>query len=65
MFVRGGVVGPGNFLSGAGSNGNYWSSVGRSSSTAYYLYFYSGYVNPSNYDARYLGSSIRCVALGG
>ena len=65
MFVRGGRVAPGNILGGAGYNGNYWSSVGRSSSIAYYLNFYSSGVGPSNVDSRYRGFSVRCVALGG
>ena len=65
MFVRGGGVTPGNTLSSAGGNGDYWSSVGRNSSFAYYLYFYSGGVYPSNYFIRYYGHFVRCVALGG
>ena len=65
MFVRGGLVGPGNYLLGAGSDGYYWSSVGRSSSNAYYLIFRSSGVNPSSDTNRYFGQSIRCVALGG
>ena len=65
MFVRGGRVAPGDYLGGAGFNGYYWSSVGRSSSGAYYLYFFSGGVSPSSNDSRYRGFSLRCVALGG
>ena len=65
MFVRGGGVNPGNYLYDAGLYGSYWSSVGRSSSYAYGLGFYSGYVDPSNDDRRYLGFPVRCVALGG
>ena len=65
MFVRGGGVNPGSRLTNAGGYGSYWSSVGRSSSTAYYLYFNSGYVTPSSSYGRYLGQSVRCVALGG
>ena len=65
MFVRGGYVKPGFHLDVAGYGGNYWSSVGRSSSNAYSLHFTSGYVYPSNYSYRYLGYSLRCVALGG
>ena len=48
MFVRGGNVNPGHYLNDAGISGNYWSSVGRSSSGAYSLGFYSGGVYPSN-----------------
>ena len=65
MFVRGGYVGPGGSLYDAGYGGLYWSSVDRSSSSAYDLYFYSGGVTPSNYGIRYNGFSIRRVALGG
>ena len=65
MFVRGGGVWPGYYLYNAGYYGYYWSSVGRSSSNAYYLYFSSGTVNPSGSSGRYYGQSVRCVALGG
>ena len=65
MFVRGGGVGPGSYLDYAGYYGSDWSSVGRSSAGAYYLFFYSGSVNPSVSDYRYGGQSVRCVALGG
>ena len=65
MFVQGGDVDPGNYLGGAGTYGCYWSSVGRSSSYAYNLYFDSGHVNPSDYLTRYYGHFVRCVALGG
>ena len=63
MFVRGGYVDPGYYLGYAGYSGYYWSSVGRSSSYAYSLYFNSGNVSPSYYYARYLGFSVRCVAV--
>ena len=65
MFVRGGEVDPGYYLNFAGYYGNYWSSVGRSSSYAYYLNFDSGSVYPSYSFYRYYGQSVRCVALGG
>ena len=65
MFVRGGRVWPGGYLDGAGYYGYYWSSVGHNSFYAYYLSFDSGSVDPSLYDRRYFGFSIRCVALGG
>ena len=64
MFVRGGYVDPGNILYDAGY-GYYWSSVGRYSSYAYNLSFYSGGVYPSDSPSRYYGQSLRCVALGG
>ena len=65
MFVRGGYVVPGDYLYYAGNYGYYWSSVGRSSSYAYRLYFSSGGVGPSNSYGRYYGQPVRCVALGG
>ena len=65
MFVRGGGVDPGDTLDSAGGGGIYWSSVGRSSSFAYYLSFTPGNVLPSNYSYRYGGFPVRCVALGG
>ena len=65
MFVRGGFVNPGIGLRYAGYGGYYWSSVGRSSSDAYYLYFSPYGVDPSNNYSRYYGQSVRCVALGG
>ena len=65
MFVRGGYVYPGDSLGSAGYIGYYWSSVGRSSSYAYGLSFYSGGVYPSSYVYRYYGFSVRCVTLGG
>ena len=63
MFVWGGYVNPGGSLYSAGSYGNYWSSVGRSSYDAYNLAFDSGGVYPSGYVRRYLGFSVRCVAV--
>ena len=65
MFVRGGDVGPGDYLDGAGNYGVYWSSVGYYSYSAYYLYFSPYGVRPSYDDARYNGFSVRCVALSG
>ena len=64
MFVQGGFAIPGRYLDYAGLEGDYWSSVGSSSSNAYYLYFVSGGVNPSDFANRYNGFSVRCVALG-
>ena len=64
MFVRGGNVNPDYSLYYAGYYGYYWSSVGRSSSDAYNLYFGPYGVYPSYLSDRYLGFSVRCVALG-
>ena len=47
----------------AGGEGDYWSSTAFSSaSSAYYLYFLSGGVYPSNANSRYNGHSVRCLA---
>ena len=57
----------GNVYSGslrnAGNYGSYWSSTAYSSTShAYSLGFYSGYVNPSVNGNRYVGFSVRCLA---
>ena len=65
MFVWGGYVTPGLSLYFAGNVGYYWSSVGRSSSSAYALYFSPDGADSSFENERYVGYSIRCVALGG
>jgi uncharacterized protein (TIGR02145 family) len=44
-----------------GSNGYYWSSS-VSGTNAYYMLFYSGNVNPNNFNYRAYGLSVRCVA---
>ena len=63
FFVRSSYVNPNNhYLNNAGNYGNYWSSVANSSSSAYALNFYSGYVDPSTNYYRYNGQSVRCVA---
>ena len=51
-------------LGNRGSRGNYWSSSLNSSNadSAYYLYFSSGGIYPSNYRYRYYGSPVRPVA---
>ena len=60
--MRSGYVYPGNFLSGAGYGGYYWSDRAGSSSYAYSLGFDPSYVYPSIIYYRYLGFSVRCVA---
>ena len=68
MFVRSGWVNPGNDLNYAGNEGDYWSSVSYYSYYSYYAYrlgFYSGGISLSSADYRYIGFSVRCVALGG
>ena len=61
-LLRGGVL-YSSSLSDAGSDGYYWSSTPNGSSFAYYLSFYSGYIY-TDYDYRYNGFSVRCVAAG-
>ena len=66
MFVRGGGVKPGSNLNYAGNYGSYWSSLGRDSNNAFYLYFDLDGANATNSNfRRYFGYSVRCVALGG
>ena len=63
FFARGGYVSSGSpYLQD--SYGYYWSSRANSNSNyAYFLYFRSSYVGPSDYFDRYFGFSVRCVAL--
>ena len=52
----------GGYLFDVGDGGYYWSSASPSSYDAYYLHFYySGYVNPSYYNPRAYGYSVRCL----
>ncbi len=44
-----------------GYNGYYWSSTAGGTSNAYILRLYSGVVNPTGYDNKYNGYSVRCV----
>ena len=46
----------------AGVNVYYWSSTAYSSYYAYFLYFSSSIVSPSNSIGRYSGQSVRCLA---
>ena len=63
FFVGSGYVRPNyHYMLLAGYYGRYWSSVANSSSRAYYLYFNSSNVYPSDDYYRYLGQSVRCVA---
>ena len=45
-----------------GGYGRYWSSSQSTGNDAYFLYFYSTSVDPSNGGSKYLGRSVRCVA---
>ena len=60
-FVPAGYVYSGS-LRYAGLSGFYWSSTAVSSNYAYFLYFRSGGVYPSNSVYRYYGRSVRCLA---
>ncbi len=62
-FLRSGLyLGLYGAVYGTGRYGRYWSSTSTNSSCAYYLYFNSSSVNPSNDLNRYRGMSVRCVA---
>ena len=60
-FIPAGYVYSGS-LNYAGCSGDYWSSTASSDAYAYYLYFGSGGVDPSNGGNRYDGQSVRCLA---
>ena len=47
-----------------GSNGYFWSSTVGSSSYAYFLFFYSTYVNPARNGDRYGGWTVRWLGSG-
>ncbi len=55
-FVNGGPI------TNIGNFGKYWSSTSAGSSSANYLYFDANSVDPSYWDNRYFGYSVRCVA---
>ena len=59
-FIRSGNYNLGS-LNNRGSNGNYWSAVGNSSTNAYNLNFNSGNLNPQNGNNKYNGFAVRCV----
>ena len=62
-FVRSGYVSPsGHYLGYAGNNGYYWYSRTGSSSYGPNLYFYSTNVDPTDFNPRYDGYSVRCIA---
>ncbi|MBQ9029152.1 hypothetical protein IJ114_00005, partial [Candidatus Saccharibacteria bacterium] len=54
----------GSSLSNVGTVGNWWSSTAYSNIYAYSLYLLSSttYVGPQNYNSKYNGFSVRCVA---
>ena len=51
----------GSFLN-QGSYGIYWSSTQRTATSAYLLYFGSGYVNPADNSGKSYARAVRCVA---
>jgi uncharacterized protein (TIGR02145 family) len=62
LFFSCSGYGNGRSWSNRGSNGYYWSSTWSSARGARYLSFYSGGVNPQNYNVnRYLGFAVRPV----
>ena len=64
FFIRSGYVNSEyHYLYSVGSGGNYWSSVAYSSSGAYGLSFGLGDVAPFYNGYRFVGRSVRCVAL--
>ena len=60
-FVLSGYRYGGSILA-QGSNGYYWSSVADDSNYAYNLYLNSSSVNPQNYNGKWLGFTVRCIA---
>ena len=61
MFFSCSGFGHGTSRGSRGSNGYYWSSTFSDSRYARYLNFYSGGVNPQDYDYRYFGFAVRAV----
>ncbi|MCQ2182378.1 MAG: Ig-like domain-containing protein [Bacteroidales bacterium] len=51
----------GSNVRNVGNLGIYWSSTAIDSNLAYYVYFYSYYVYPDDYDYRYYGISVRLI----
>ena len=51
----------GTTVRSVGSYSGYWSSSYYDSDYAWYVYFYSGYINPEGYDFRLYGFSVRLV----
>lgn len=64
-FVRSGYVYLNNgYANLVGSYGYYWSRTSSSSAGAYYLYFNTSNVYPSDSFSRYGGRSLRCLYPG-
>lgn len=61
LLKKAGYYFSGSF-NGGGGYGGYWSSTASSTSNAYYLSFYSSFVNPQyNYSKAYYGFSVRMI----
>lgn len=61
VFLPAAGIRDGTSLINVGSSGYYWSSSCYSSNHAYNMSFFSGGVNPQNYNYRYYGFSVRLV----
>ncbi len=63
IFVRSGTINMNyGFLGAVGTTGYYWPRNGAASTFAYYLYFDSSVVHPSNGPTnRYRGFSLCCL----
>ena len=61
IFFPAAGLGNGTSLRSRGSSGYYWSSSLYSADSGYYLYFYSGGVNPQRNNFRYSGLTVRAV----
>ncbi len=51
----------GTSVSGVGSSGRFWSATYNDGYSAYYLYFFSSFLDPSYDSGRYDGQSVRLV----
>ena len=61
-FAYAGYYSTSGSLSGETTYGGFWSRTAGGSSGAYYLYFYSSYVNPQSNGSRGNGFPLRCTA---
>ena len=61
LFFSASGYGIGSSCYNRGASGNYWSASFYSSRYARLLYFYSGGVDPRNYNNRYYGFAVRAV----
>ncbi len=61
-MARFGDVNGSGTIYGSGIYARYWSSTVNSGASVYTLLFNASYVDPENYNSRYRGFSVRCVA---